>query len=329
MKMLSVSDCYRSLHHGLIPAVPVPFGTSGEIAQSAQEPYIAYMAGQPIAGVAVWAHTGRGLLLTEQQRIQVLHSWRDGLPSDKILIAGVGCNRQSTAVVTDALDSALRMATTAIENGAQALLAYPPTHLRNSINLDALALEYHQELASLGAPVILFYLYEAAGGISYSVELLRRLFALPQVVGIKFATLDSVMTFQDVASVIRRDFPDKLLITGEDRFLGYSLMCGAQSCLIGMGSACTQLQRDLMDAHFQGRAADFLKLSRLVDDLGQSLFVAPMEGYIRRVLLALVSEGVVGLESTYDPWGPELRPSEFSEIEKVVRQVNQFESIGK
>jgi len=175
MKMLSVSDCYRSLHHGLIPAVPVPFGTSGEIAQSAQEQYIAYMAGQPIAGVAVWAHTGRGLLLTEQQRIQVLHSWRDGLPSDKILIAGVGCNRQSTAIVTDALDSALRMATTAIENGAQALLAYPPTHLRNSINLDALALEYHQELASLGAPVILVV---DARGQSHSVAAL--LHGLPE-----------------------------------------------------------------------------------------------------------------------------------------------------
>ena len=101
------------------------------------------------------------------------------------------------------------------------------------------------------------------------------------------------------------------------------------SLLQSAAFAVSFLQRDLMDAHFQGRAADFLKLSRLVDDLGQSLFVAPMEGYIRRVLLALVSEGVVGLESTYDPWGPELRPSEFSEIEKVVRQVNQFESIGK
>jgi 4-hydroxy-tetrahydrodipicolinate synthase len=329
MNALSVSECHRSLHRGLIPAVPVPFGPSGQIDQAAQKRYIACVAGQPVSGVAVWAHTGRGLLLSHEQRIQVLQSWREELPSGRVLIAGVGCGRQEGVEGDGFLDSALRMAASALENGAHALLLYPPTHLRESHKRDALILEYHEKLASLGAPVILFYLYEAAGGISYSLDLLKELFALPEVVGIKLATLDSVMTFQDVAAVIRRDFPDKLLITGEDRFLGYSLMSGAQSCLIGMGSACIQLQRDLMDAHFQGRTADFLKLSRLVDDLGRTLFVAPMEGYIRRVLMAMVHEGVIGVESSYDPWGPELRSSEFAEIGEVVRQVNQFESIKK
>ena len=62
------------------------------------------------------------------------------------------------------------------------------------------------------------------------------------MLGIKVATLDSVMTFQDVARLIRRQAPDKVLITGEDRFLGYSLMCGAEAALIGMGAACTTLQ---------------------------------------------------------------------------------------
>jgi 4-hydroxy-tetrahydrodipicolinate synthase len=154
---------------------------------------------------------------------------------------------------------------------------------------------------------------------------LRNLFALPEVIGIKLATLDSVMTFQDVASVIRKDFPQKLLITGEDRFLGYSLMCGAQAALIGMAAACTGLQRDLMEAYFQGRAAEFLALSRLVDELAEVLFVSPMEGYIRRVLWTLVNEGIIGRKSSYDPWGPELCESEFAEIGNVLHRVTPFE----
>ena len=217
------------------------------------------------------------------------------------------------------------MAADALENGAHALMAYAPTPFRQSRKCEDLTIEYHKQLASMGAPLILFYLYEAAGGISYSLALLRSLFALPQVVGIKLATLDSVMTFQDVACLISREFPEKLLITGEDRFLGYSLMCGAQAALIGMGAACTGLQLDLVQAYFQARAAEFLTLSRLVDELAEGLFVSPMEGYIRRVLWTLVHEGIIGRESSYDPWGPELREGEFAEIGKVLHRVAQID----
>ena len=34
----------------------------------AQERYARWMARQPVGGVAVWAHTGRGLRLSESQR---------------------------------------------------------------------------------------------------------------------------------------------------------------------------------------------------------------------------------------------------------------------
>jgi len=283
------------------------------------------MASQPVTGVALWAHTGRGLLLSREQRIQVLRAWRDELGPGKTLIAGVGGSPQHAGAPKAFVDSALRMATDALENGVHALMAYPPTPFRQSDQCEDLTLDYHKQLASMGAPLILFYLYEAAGGISYSLELLRDLIALREVVGIKLATLDSVMTFQDVASLIQREFPEKLLITGEDRFLGYSLMCGAQAALIGMGGTCTGLQLDLMQAYFRGRAAEFLALSRLVDELAEVLFVSPMEGYIGRVLWALVHEGIIGRESSHDPWGPKLRESEFAQIGEVLHRVSQFE----
>jgi len=47
------------------------------------------MASQPIAGVAVWAHTGRGLFLGDEMARKVLRDWREKLP-DKVIIAGVG-----------------------------------------------------------------------------------------------------------------------------------------------------------------------------------------------------------------------------------------------
>lgn len=62
----------KQIDRGLIPAVPVPFDEQGGIEEAAQQTYIAWMAGQPVAGVALWVHTGRGLRLTREQRIAVL-----------------------------------------------------------------------------------------------------------------------------------------------------------------------------------------------------------------------------------------------------------------
>src|SRR5262249_20106160 len=116
--------------------------------------------------------------------------------------------------------------------------------------------------------------------------------ARDDVLGIKVATLDSVMTFQDIVRLARDRAGGKVVITGEDRFLAYSLMCGAGAALIGMAAACTGLQAELLRSHREGRAQDFLRLSSLVDDLAQHTYVAPMEGYIQRMLWCLVVENV-------------------------------------
>jgi 4-hydroxy-tetrahydrodipicolinate synthase len=138
------------------------------------------------------------------------------------------------------------------------------------------------------------------------------------VIGIKMATLDSVMTYQDVARQVLQNHPDKLLITGEDRFLGYSLQRGAKSALLGMAAVCCDLQTELVRAHFEGDSQRFLALSQTVDALAEVLFVKPMEGYIRRILWALVHLSVIPREAANDPWGPQLAASEFEEIGRTI-----------
>ncbi len=318
LSTVSPLDLYRRMEHGLIPAVPVPFTQTGTIDTRAQTAYVEWMAKQPVAGVAVWAHTGRGLRLSREQRIEVLRSWKNGLNAEQFVVAGVGGGTEHQEDFSAYLESALRMAQDALDHGARALLVYPPRLFHHAGEADDLIVDYHGRLAALGAPLILFYLYEAAGGFPYTPKILRQLLALPEVVGIKLATLDSVMTFQNVANLIAAEFPQKLLITGEDRFLPYSLMCGARAALIGMGAACCGLQHALLEAWFDGRAAEFVQLSRKVDRLGQAVFVPPMEGYIRRMLWTLVHLGVIGRESACDPWGPDLPESEFVALGKTL-----------
>ncbi|HEX5962134.1 MAG TPA: dihydrodipicolinate synthase family protein [Gemmatimonadales bacterium] len=275
----------------LMPAVPVPFrGT--EIDAQAQRDYAHWMSAQPIAGVAVWAHTGRGPHLSAEARREVLETWREAMP-DKVLIAG-------------ARD--IGMAIEARRGKADALLAFPQQN-------DPIG--YHQRL-SRELPVIAFYLYQAAGGVAYDDRTLHGILELPDVLGIKVATLDSVMTFQRIAAVMR-DHPTKLLITGEDRFLGYSLLLGARAALIGMGAALPDLQADLLRARAAEDWSRFVLLSDLCDRFAQTTFIDPMEGYIRRMLWAAAADGALPPEACDDPWGPPLPSHERDAVERLVR----------
>jgi 4-hydroxy-tetrahydrodipicolinate synthase len=215
------------------------------------------------------------------------------------------------------------MAERAAKAGADALLVYAPTWLRGHLRMEKAIVDHHQALASVGLPLFLFYLYEAAGGIAYSPAVLEELLAHPAVAGIKLATLDSVMTYQDAARLLASRHPDKLLLTGEDRFLGYSLRLGARAALIGMGAVCCSMQAELIRSHLQGEAARFLALSDLADQLAESIFIHPMEGYIKRLLWALAHLGIIPLEAANDPWGPPLSQHEFAEIGRTLAALKE------
>jgi 4-hydroxy-tetrahydrodipicolinate synthase len=301
---------------GLIPAAPVMFNREHRFDERAHEAYVSFMSSQPIAGVAVWAHTGRGLLLDDETAQRVMRQWR-GAIADKPLIAGIGARNSE-----DATSATLAMAHAAADYGADALLVYPPSWLKHHEQRDSLIVKHHEQLSRLGLPLVLFYLYEAAGGVRYTRTVLDELLTLPNVIGIKMATLDSVMTYQDVATHVQSRHPDKLLITGEDRFLGYSLRRGAKAALIGMGAVCCELQSELIAAHLAGKAERFLELSDVVDRLAEVLFVDPMEGYIGRILHALARLGIIPADAANDPWGPVLTVSELDHIDTLLNTLH-------
>jgi 4-hydroxy-tetrahydrodipicolinate synthase len=313
---MSVADF---LYHSLVPALPVPFRSDRSIDEDSHERMAEYMQDMPIAGVAVWAHTGRGLYLTEQERGIVLTHWREALPN-KVIIAGVGCPASHHGVIIDHDDDYFgrtrMMALHAKELGATAVLAHPPGRFwgRPEKEKEEAVIYYHQIFEDLGLPVILFYLYESAGGLKYSYDLLDKLLSMHNVVGIKLATLDSVMTFQEVTRYIKGSHPGKLVLTGEDRFLGYSLMCGADAALVGMGSALTKLQCDLLEAYYNQDLQNFFYRSDWVDRFGIATFSLPMEGYITRMLYALSWQGLISREATFDPWGPALEESDLGRV---------------
>lgn len=115
----NVNEVRQALEWGLIPAVPVPRNREGRIHLQAQEAYAGYLAEQSIAGVAVWAHTGRGLHMERFERMAVLKQWKSALGASKLLVAGVGAltdpRRLGSAKISQWQQDSLAMAADAIQ----------------------------------------------------------------------------------------------------------------------------------------------------------------------------------------------------------------------
>lgn len=283
------------------------------------------MSTHDIGGVAVWAHTGRGLHLDAETRSAVLTSWRTALPARAVIVAGcgvpAGTNLPSDARArTDAvIRASLAMAEEARDGGADALLVHPPEALAALPDAAARAIELHRALGAAGLPLIAFLLYQRASGLEYDDPTLDGILDLPQVAGVKLATLDSVMRFQDIAARLTSAFPETLLITGEDRFLGYSLLLGARAALIGMGAARPAMQAALVRASLSRDWPAFVSLTSACDAFSRATFVEPMEGYIRRMLWALAADRIIPDDGCHDPFGPALPSAQRTRVLDVMR----------
>lgn len=307
------------LTHTTIPAVLTPMTPDRRVHVPALEAYAAAVTAEPIGAVAVWAHTGRGPYLSAAERLRILATFRNG--TDLPLIAGIAAPRDDAG---DPVRAALTVAEQAAAGGADALLVFPPPAFADRPDRDAALIDLHARLAErVGLPMLLFVLHAAAGGYAYPPALLRELLALPDVAGVKIATLDSAVTCQDITALVRAEFPDRVAITGEDRMFGPSLMWGAQAALVGIAAACVRLSADLLTTWNSPGQDGFLAASERIDRLAAATFTEPIEGYVQRMAWAAAAEGLVPAEAAHDPFGPRLPSGERDRVRAAVASLQE------
>lgn len=311
------------LRGGLLPAVLTPMDTSGTVNYAELERYAARLVGAAIDGLAVWAHTGRGLYLSREDRMRVLRTWRQVTPLP--LVAGVGVPRSVAASTADQARAAtLAMAEDAAAGGADAVMVYPPAALREHPERDAEVLALHSAVTeATGLPSVSFFLHDAAGGYRYGPDLVHDLLSLPSSVGIKTATLDRAIDCQDAIKVARE--VGRLAITGEDRMFGPSLMWGADCALVGIAAARVDLTSSTLRSWLGGELTEFHRASNRLDQFAEATFLAPIEGYVQRMMWTAVWEGLISEDSAHDPYGPALPAGERDSVTAVLDSLGAAE----
>ena len=281
----------QPLHlNGIIPAVVVPMRQDSLIDFEAYQRYLEWVIRQGPVGIAVNVDTGEGPYLTPEERSQVIRVTRQVAAGRCGIIAGVGGPGTLNAVAN---------ARSAREAGADALLVFPVSAFLNDPLDTRIIYDYHKAIAEAsGLPLIIFQLGPIFGGLNYPPEALAKVLELPQVVGLKDASFDT-LRFVMTRDIVRKADHAITLLTGNDNFLLESFLLGAQGGLLGYAAVGVGLLVEMLNAV---KAQDFAKASEMqarVQGFCDYIYGRPIGDYRARCKVALVHMGLLTPELTY------------------------------
>lgn len=266
---------------GLIPATVLPMHADGSIDEGSLRAYIRWIAQQGPVALAINVDTGEGPHLTHEEKIRVLQIVRD--VTDLPIVAGLA---------GPSTDAAVRQAMEFKSAGANALLVFPiPAYLSEPLD-PRIPVGYHEAIAEVGLPLILFQLQPALAGLNYEPDTIRAMASVEGVIAIKEASFDA-RRFVETARIVA-DLPRPItLLTGNDNFILESFMLGATGALIGFGAVMTREQVDMIDAWNAGRIDEAKMLGERVQRLADAVFAPPVGDYRVRLKECLRMLGIL------------------------------------
>jgi 4-hydroxy-tetrahydrodipicolinate synthase len=266
---------------GLIPATVLPMHADGSIDEEGLRSYIGWVAGQGPVALAINVDTGEGPHLTHDEKVRILEIVND--TTDLPIVAGLA---------GPSTDAAVRQANDFKTAGADAFLVFPiPAYLSEPLD-PRIPVQYHEAIADVGLPLILFQLQPALAGLNFDAGTLRVMASVEGVVAIKEASFDA-RRFVDTARLLE-DLPRKItLLTGNDNFILESFMLGATGALIGFGAVMTREQVEMIRAWEDGRIEEARALGRRVQRLADVVFARPVGNYRVRLKECLRILGVL------------------------------------
>lgn len=301
---------------GLIPATVLPMHADGSIDEPGLRSYITWIAEQGPVALAINVDTGEGPHLAHDEKVRVLEIVR--AVTDLPIVAGVA------GPYTDA---AVRQAHEFRAAGADAFLVFPiPAYLSEPLD-PQVPVAYHQAIAEVGLPLILFQLQPALGGLNFAPDTLRRMAAIDGVIAMKEASFDA-RRFVDTTRLLAELPRPITMLTGNDNFILESFMLGGTGALIGFGAIMTREQVVMIDAWKAGRVDEARSIGARVQRLADTVFAKPVGDYRVRLKECLVALGVIEAAHVRRPLMP-ISDAERASLTAVLAEVGLLEGAAR
>ncbi len=168
------------LLHGIFPPITTPFYPDGNIYFKKLESNVERYSRTPVAGVVVQGSTGEAILLSDQERRDVLKAAREAAAPNKVLIAGTG--------IESAIET-LRLTEYAAEVGYDVAMVRTPHYYKKQMQ-SANLLAFYRTVADRSPLPVIIYNFPQATGYDMPAELVIELAEHPNLIGIKESSGD-------------------------------------------------------------------------------------------------------------------------------------------
>jgi 4-hydroxy-2-oxoglutarate aldolase len=168
------------LLHGIFSPITTPFYPDGNVYFKKIESNVERYSRTPCAGIVALGSTGESILLSDQERRDVLKSTREAAAPHKVLIAGTG--------VESAIET-LRLTEYAAELGYDVAMVRTPHYYKKQMTAASI-LAFYRTVADRSPLPVIIYNFPQATGYDIPAELVIELAGHPNLIGIKESSGD-------------------------------------------------------------------------------------------------------------------------------------------
>ena len=163
------------LLHGIFPPLTTPFYPDGKVYFKKLEHNVERYSRTPAAGLVVLGSTGEAIMLSDDERREVLKVAREAAAANKVLIAGTGIESASET---------LRLTEYAAALGYDAALVRTPHFYKKQMQ-PANLLAFYRTVADRSPLPVLIYNVPGFTGYDIPAEVVVELASHPNIIGIK------------------------------------------------------------------------------------------------------------------------------------------------
>src|SRR5437868_8017697 len=168
------------LLHGIFPPITTPFYPDGNVYFKKLEANVERYSKTPVAGIVVLGSTGEAIMLSDQERRDVLKVAREATIPSKVLVAGTG--------IESAIET-LKLTEHAAQLGYDVALVRTPHYYKKQMH-PANMLAFYRTVADRSPLPVMIYNFPQATGYDIPAELVMELASHSNLIGIKESSGD-------------------------------------------------------------------------------------------------------------------------------------------
>jgi 4-hydroxy-2-oxoglutarate aldolase len=286
---------------GIFTPIVTPF-KNDELDASGLRSNVSQWMRSPLHGLVVLGSNGEAPQLDDSEADRAIEIVREGVPREKLLIAGTG--RESTKATIAATKRAAAL-------GADAVLVRTPGFFKSQMTSD-IFVRHYSEVADASPVPVLLYNVTMFTGVNLLPDAVERLARHPNVAGMK----DSGTDVAQISECVNRTPDDFVVLAGAAPTLFLSFCAGCDGAILAVAGVLPEMCVALWQAVRDNRLADGRELQRRLLPIARSVGS---------------TYGVAGLKAALDLIGfvggeprPPLRPAPSTVIETIRTQLNEL-----